>query len=340
MTDVSNKSPSKLLIDGPFNTTSLMQYTDGYLKLSHLLFAVIGIPLNVGVIGLIIGLKRLHSRRTFTWLGVGFANVFLLAVHLAKLDIIYLLPSPADEDVVCLSYLALLFSNVFSFVERRVCVKYSKWHKRHITSCWIVLAGQVGLFLLIFVTTKYVRQLVDTYSIQMQMRFLLDIKFYSNSVAIAFAVSFAGQAAMWTIPGWPRWTYPPARNDANELQTTRLFSSRNIENGLEETEVVDNEIIPEGSQERVSRLDAEAARTVNIIGLVHLISFVPSLVTLVYIFRCFQHAGQQHNPEETINCSASIPLFFYLRELVSLPCFSFSPIYFVYQSQDIRAALR
>ena len=333
-----NDEPSPQQLEGPLNTS--MMYMDGYLKFSHLLFAVIGIPLNLGVIVLIVGLKRLHLQRTFSWLGLGFANIFLLLVHLVELQAVHW-PSPFTEQLYAkvrgLPYVAILFSNFFSFLERHACVKHSKWYKRHITSCWMVLAGQIGSFTLICLIVKVGRYLIETFSFPSQIRFVLDMKIYSSFVLATFAVCATTELVLWILGCG--WTTPAKRDDGIEFRTTRI-TPRMLEDGIltqenAESGSKDSSPFVRIGEERVSCLDIESFHTVKIIGLAHLISYVPLLVTLSYSSGCLQ----QHIPEEANNCSMSLQILFYLRELVSIPCFSFSPVYFIFRSQDIRTAL-
>jgi len=53
-------------------------FMDEYLTSFHILFAVIGIPLNLLLAGFIIFLERLQSPRNFIWIGIGFSNIFIL----------------------------------------------------------------------------------------------------------------------------------------------------------------------------------------------------------------------------------------------------------------------
>ena len=136
----SNKESSSINGSHQTNFEELLNYfpyIDGYLKTSHLIMTAIGIPLNLGVIALVVGMKRLHLQRTFTWLGVGFANVFLLLYHLIELHSVSW-PSPVAKKICFairgLPYMVLLLGNLLSFLERQICIKYSKWYKLHITN--------------------------------------------------------------------------------------------------------------------------------------------------------------------------------------------------------------
>ena len=340
--DINNSSQNDDL-QGLLNASL---YIDGYLTISHLLCIVPGIPLNLGVIALIVGLKRLHSHRTFTWLGVGFANTFVLLFHLVELQVAYW-PSPAGEQLYAairgLPYTALLIGNFFSFLERHVCVKHSKWYKRHVTNCWIVVVGQFTFFIVVCFIIKAGSQLVTSFlSSQLEMNIWSDLKVYSSCLLAAFAVCIAAQVLMWTISGWNN---NAENNESGGIDFRR--TARHLESGIsaEDNEDIDN---PQANtfvrigQERISRLDVDAARTVKIISLVHLISFIPVLVTLAHVVEHCQQHGHFDIPEETnkMDCTTIVQIMYYMRELVSIPCFSFSPIYFVYQSRDICAALR
>ena len=314
-------------------------YIDEYLTISHLLSAIIGIPLNLGVIGLIVGMKRLHSQRTFTWLGAGLANVFLFLVHLVELQAVYFPSSAAGQLYAAtrgLPYVAILLSNVLSFLDRHLCVNCSKWYKRHITSCWKVLIGQMGalvIMCLIFIAARLLFA-----AIQSQIFDLLDVKM---CVVVTFVVGVGTQTVLWAIS---KWANPPKRTDHQiKLRTIRNINPCSLEDGsLAEGNELDNDSSSPFvliGQERVSRLDVEAYHTVMIIGLFNLISFVPVLVSLAHCGECLKL--QQRISEETkMSCNSSVQILIYLRELINIPCFSFSPIYFVYQSRDILTALR
>ena len=325
-----NESFQEQHLDKLFNT---FLYIDGYLQITHLLFPIIGIPLNLGVMALIVGLKRLHSQRTFTWLGVGLCNVLVLLAHLNEFLVVYW-DSPVAKQIYVtlggLPYAALLFSNFSSFLERNLCVKFSKWYKRHIKSCWVVLAGQIGFFLAVCIVIAAGRHLLVTFimsqSHQQQMPNISDLKIYSSCVLTAFAVCVATQVSMTIISRYTRST--KRRDEGIKFRT--IVPNLEVGVSMERKETICPFV--QIGQERISQLDVEAARTVNIIGLVHLISYIPGFVTLAHVIECFQQ-------NESSRCSRIIQMLYYMRELISIPCFSFSPIYFALKSRDIRKAL-
>ena len=71
-------------------------YMDDYLRASYR-FSAIGIPLNLAVIFLIVGLKLLHLHCIFTWLGVFFANLSLLLCHFFELQAVICMGSDTQE---------------------------------------------------------------------------------------------------------------------------------------------------------------------------------------------------------------------------------------------------
>ena len=223
--------------------------------------------------------------------------------------------------------IAIFASNFFSNVERHVCLNYSKWYKRYITNCWKDLAAQVmACLFILYIVSKFGRQWFASF--QSEIVNMLSMKIDGNSVLVIFAICFLAQMVLWTISPW---TCPPPETQDIELEIATVNNSCNTENVISN----DSPFVHIG-RNYSSRLDVEAARTSNIIGLVHLISFAPCFISWAHVVKCFQ----QHSPEDiSLKCSTTIQIFFYLRELVAIPCFLFDPIFLVYQNPEIRKAL-
>ena len=301
-------------------------YINGYLSISHLVFTSIGIPLNLFVMGIIIALKRLHLQRTFTWLGVGFSNLLVFALHLAELQAVHWPSSSADKLCALLKdlpYFSLILNHFLSFLERHLCIKHSNWCRRHITSCWIVLAAQFGSFVVFFVIFKG-RHLSNSFPLQWQMG-SADLAFGLYLALPTFVLCLTTQVALWAIS---RWAYPSAKD--NHIALRQFGGNAQDPQWMEENEG-SSPFVHIGC-ERVSRLDVEAARNLTASGLIIVIFFIPYVASLIHLAGCLA--------EEATSPDRAAQLFYYARELISIPCSSISPISFVIQSQDIRSALR
>ena len=316
-------------------------YLNDHLCVSHLVFASIGIPLNLCVITFVIALKRLHLKRTFTWLGIGFSNVFLFIAHLAEARAVYW-PSPSSDQLCALfsglPYLTILLSHFVSFLERHFCLKHPNWYKRHITSCWIVLSAHFGSFVVLCLIIKG-RHLFQPFPFLWQ----LGTSELTAGICIpltTFALCFFAQMTLWAIS---RWTYPSTR--VVNIALWSFNSIGNVEEGPPQVAAAENGTSSDAETvspfveidgERISRLDVEAARVLTFNGLIVLLFFIPPFLSLFHLVGCFQLIG-----EELIKCSANTAqLMYYLRELVSIPCSFISPISFFFQIRDIRSALR
>ena len=140
-----------------------------------------------------------------------------------------------------------------------------------------------------------------------------------------FVLCLAGQAALWAtscrahppIDG-PR--YPPAAILRNQFGDV----------------VIENPFIRIGD-DRVSRLDLEAAGTLSVSGIVVLVLFVPVVISVSLISDCIE--GKISSKIEFDQCTWKVQILYYTRELISFPCAFFSPLYFAFRSHDIRSAL-
>ena len=322
--------PSPSLLTASFNNST-------YLAACHLVFSVIGIPLNLYVIGIILALERLHLMRTFTWLGVGFSNVLVFIHNLVELQIVYW-PNPVADLLYTwfngLPYLFLKLNYIFAIVERHLCLKHPLFYKRHVTSCWTILAAtQTGSWTIvsIIVTQRY---FFEECPFDGQMG-PLDLKIAISMMLPICVMCIAAHLSLWsTCSG----DHPSARTA--RIMLRRLSNGRNVEENLDGStpdgaDAAQSPFVRIGG-ERVSRLDLEAARNLTINGLILLVVFVPVISCFALMVGCFDLVT-----EETADCASRyVELLLYVRELIYIPCSSISPISFVMQSRDIRSALR
>ena len=335
-TSASTPSPQQQWLINP--STDLK----GNLCVSHLIFASIGIPMNLCVVIFIIALERLHLHRTFSWLGVGFSNIFLFLSHLAEVQAVYWPSKAADQLCAWLTglpYLWILVSHFIWFLDRHLCHRHASWYKRHFASCRIVLAAHFGSFAILFLFVKG-SHICAAFPFQWQLG-RSELTVGIPVAFITFIVCLGIPIALWATSKLAHPSTTVAQNIA--LQSMNIRDNVEIGLSLEEEGIGEPRDVDETTSsfvhvngERVSRLDVEAASASTFESLVVLLFFIPPLISLIYLTLCFQKSG-----EEMTNCSSNAgQVMFYLRELVSIPCSSISPIGFVIQSRDIRIALR
>ena len=333
MTSNSSVPPGQWQLDSAL-------YLDYYVTVCHLICGIFGITINIIILAFIVGLRRLHLQRTFTWLGIGFSNCLLLAYNLMEIFATFG-PSPlAGKLCGFLSgwYTSSMMLNWFlSLVERYLCLKHSNWHRRHITSCWIILAGQAGCFAICLAVKS--RNLIFSSSEHWKN---YDLK-YGYLCFTAFVVGLVTLSIAWL--GSIRRHYLPAISFDQQLAIWHIQSQQHqqAENGQQVEIVQDIESQQERSPfviiggERVSRLDLEAARSIFIIFLVLLILTIPMVVSVIRLAVCLQwDLSLSTSPE----CKYWVKAMIYSRTLVVIHCFIIGPAIFVFLSRDFRSALR
>ena len=131
-------------------------FMDEYLTSFQILFAAIGIPLNLLLVGFIIFLERLQSPRNLIWIGIGFSNIFILVGFV--LEAIFSKMEPS-QSWLCynmiggLPFGSLVINLHLSLFNRHVNLHYSSWHKRHVTNRLIVTT-KIVCFILFFLIFK------------------------------------------------------------------------------------------------------------------------------------------------------------------------------------------
>ena len=305
-------------------------YLDDYLSVCHLVCAAIGLPLNLSIMTAVIGYQRLRCQRCFSWLGIGFSNLFILVYYLTEF-LSARWPSPITDELCALfnglPCPVLLLNYFLSFIERRLCLKYSNWYKHRVNNKWILIA-QIGSFLFLFLAFKG-RHLFGAAPLRWQWSFP-ELKVFCGFFLGGFVLCLAGGAAVLTISSRP---YPSIMADFE--MTMMRITTVNGESDSDHRPSFDNPFVQIG-EERVSKLDLEAARSLTISGVTLLLAASPALVALILLAECIQYGS----PEELSGCSQWAKCFYYLRELLPVHCSFVSPIVFVVYSRDIRGALR
>ena len=315
-------------------------YLDGYLCASHFTCAAIGIPINFLLMGFITGLERLRSQRHVIWLSVGFSNIFVLLFHLMEMLATHWASAPAEK--ICawlygLPYMALFLNHFLSFIERHLCLKHSKWYKTHVTNGWIV-SVQIGSFLLLGLIIKghlIFGSAQDRSGVQWKMN-PAQVGIVSSIILAWFILCLVGQTAVWIHTSRK---YPSAAVCRLRMQRLAVSSNGNVVQSIDDDVMDDNcssQFVQIG-EERISRLELEAGRSVTISGVALLITATPALVTLILVAACLTYYVPV---EELKSCSQLTKIFFYLRGLIPVYCSSIDPALFVTCRREIRSALR
>lgn len=313
-------------------------YLDDYLIVSHFTFAAIGIPLNVCVVGIFLGFRRLRSQRHFSWLGVGFSNIFLLVSHLLEALAAYSSSPIALQLCSCfldLAFPCLLLNYFLSLLERHFCLKHSTWHKAKVSMGWIVTC-QVGSFLILCLALKG-RHLLEAFPFQWQMS-PSDINVASSFIVAGFFMCIVAQAAVWTTSNQARFTF--VIDTGTELrqinEPSKEKSVTTVEDEREATcEKVSSPFVHIG-EKRISRLDLEAAHSLTISFVTLMIGTIPALVTLIFMAACIQATAPGVRPD----CIHLVVTVYYLREFILAHSAILSPIIVVSRSREVRSALR
>ncbi len=103
-------------------------YVDDLLYYSHIVAAVIGIPFNLFLIGIIVVLRRLRLCRNFTWIGIGLSNIYILIFELMVDVSVRWKSSPLTRST--LFWIAILcnatqsISLLLALLERHISITY------------------------------------------------------------------------------------------------------------------------------------------------------------------------------------------------------------------------
>ena len=311
-------------------------YLSDYLAIYHSITSIVGIALNVTVAGAIISWSRLHMQRNIMWLGVGFSNLLLLIFHLAEVLAVYWPISPVAADICAfisgLPNPALTLSGFINLVERRLCLRQPSWHKRYVTN-GLIVSVQVLCFAVLCLAIKG-RYIFGAAPLRWPMS-SWDFNLIVSFVVAGVILCLVGEISVWTLS---RQIYPPvvvefiAMNSLSSCESGDQQAEDGADNSSPRSN--DNPFVCIGN-ERVSRKDLEAARSVTI-GFGSLLGLsVPTLISLGFLAGCLNLSTD----ETTKDCSQWASFFFHARVLIALHVF-ISPVIFVLLSRDFRSALR
>ena len=309
-------------------------YLENCLSISHLLCIYLGIPYNIFVMTIVLFCRRFRSPRNFTWLGIGFSNVLILVYYLTESLAVSLESSVAGK--ICdllfgLPQLSLVLNHSLSLLERYLSIKYSKWHKRRITNnCWIIPPVQLALFFVLFLISKghhiFGFASLQWPPIQSDINQVITVLLFGVGICVAF------QAALWTISNQ---NYPELPSVAPVEIALQPLESNGMEEESPSEEIgrTQSPFVRIGG-ERISRLDLEAARSVNINGLLMALFVVPPLLGLVALARCRSAMSL------SLECAHLVAMSVYLREFVPTYCSFVSPTSFLSLNRDIRTFVK
>lgn len=106
-------------------------YVDRFLFICTTILTVVGILINMLVIGAIVFFKRLHFPRIVGWIGIGISNVFVLISHLMFVIAAHWETSTVSTRgfytwSILTSSFILTLNIVSTVLERCICITYHK----------------------------------------------------------------------------------------------------------------------------------------------------------------------------------------------------------------------
>ncbi len=109
-------------------------YIGDFLYVCQLIFVIVGIPLNLFLVGFIVILKRLHLQRNFIWIGVGISNIGVVVTHLMEYLSIRWRSSFSTKNLCAVLLILSIASQTWNFaiatIERHIFLTYPEWHKK------------------------------------------------------------------------------------------------------------------------------------------------------------------------------------------------------------------
>ncbi len=305
---------------------------DEYLIFIHVLFAVLGISLNLALAGIIIFVKRLHSPRNLIWLGIGMSNIFILIGFIVEAIFSQMNSSQAWLYYMKIAGLpsgSLILNFHLSLLNRYVSIHYHSWYKAHVTNRLIITA-QIVCFILFCLITKC-REFFDTRCLFEQMFSTADV-----SEIVGFVVAILILCLTCTIL-MVRKTKGVRPTDNHQIHYRH---QPNIENGSQAQPIVYDKIIniyfTQVGNETVSQLEMEAGRGVLISIVAFSFCVIPVMFSFGGLYICFQVSEDWFN-----TCSSWSRTSFYLRAVLlgahSCIC---NPLLFVLFSPDMSSFLK
>jgi len=347
----------------------VVHYIDEIIYMCDIIFSLIGIPLNLIVIGAIVLLKRLHLPRVLIWLGTGFSNILILTTSL-MVSLSVRLRSSSSTRI--LFFLAVVFSFcyqtlniIFSQLERHVCIYHPNWHKKLFTTTTIPII-QVTSFLV------PISMLIGIANLEAFQEFISP--FFSSWYFTLMATIVLGTLPIGLIGqlavsrALVRKIKCPPVEISSEIRPSpqSIFSldeenvdkigktiesknhypsplpkiSRNNEkqkNNIERESKVSSRFLYVGSN-RISRLDLDSHRTFSFLAKIYLVFvIITHLVSFAPVFGCLRW----FDDTDESRCTSFVQLFYYFSNILScLNSSILNPVGFVALSSDLTSCLK
>jgi len=308
------------------NLFDAVHYIDDFLYICDLISVIIGIPLNLVVIGAILWLKRLHLQRNFIWIGIGTSNVTILASHLVT-ELLVRLGSSASARALSMWFVALSTAtqtvNIsFAHLERYMCINHPKWHKILFTTTSIIVV-QLSSFVLLFLVLGLTN--IPIFQEHFLNRFFSSwgFKLVGSLFMGLFPLCLACQITIMRTPTRSKDNSDPVeksnRNRANKSSSHFLVVGNN----------------------RVSRQDFNAAQNTFLLSKVYLLFQTLTFISVALVISC---VIRDYSPvEETHDrkCSSFVQGFYYTCGISSVFYSSMvDPVAFVTLSNDLFSCLK
>ena len=339
---------------------------NAFVAISYVFCNVIGLPLNFVIAAFIVFLPRLHQTRNILWLGVAFSNVLVLLEHLVGFYAYQFQSEAANKIFALVTGLpcaSLMLNLFFSLVDRYVSVAHSAWYKRNVTITWVV-SSQIGCFSILSVLTKgpYLLDIIPLpiglTSIDMKIFSILGFTIFLlcavGQVIVYFKIKYylnleKDSATSLSSHRRAQHNYNAKQRQANNTQTAKFMGGESQEeNSLygflhnaaavslqNTTAIAPSPLFIQIGNQKISRLELDAARhAVDAVSL-FLVFFLPSLVTLS--FATFADCSSSNHLIRQ-ECSVYLWSLSYTRALVVFYTIV-NPIFFVKRSRDLIQAL-
>lgn len=294
---------------------------DDFLYFCHIIMVTIGIPFNILVIGIIVFFKRpYHLPRNFTWLGIEISNIFLLGTHLMEhLYVRWWSSSPSrglSTWLVPLSFAVQMCHFLLIAVpERFIFLTYPNWHKRRITTRFI-LTLQFGSYLFIFMVLVGVMMNLENYEEYMTQL----ISSWNFKLIASFILGFFPVILIVQV-GFVRFKTKQNFQNIKVINLNSLFEEQQQDCEMIGTD--DNQhqrisfLVHMEDTQQANPLELEAARSVYFITKVYLLFMAPICISFYIVSACLQDNADHY--DDNVNCSSYIRGFYYTAGLLS--CF-------------------
>ena len=328
----SNTSSSSSISYDHFLDT--VHYIDDFLCAWYITFAVIGIPLNLLLIGVIIFSKQLHLPRNFTWLGIGLSNVCLLAAYIV-LTVSIRWGSSSSIRSFCTWLIALSIASqslifLIALLDRHIFMIYPKWHMSYVT-IGRIMAVQMGSYFSVFlfgnVNLKIFGEFMSNFFCSGSFTMI------GTTIIGLFPLLLIGQLIIMKTKTQQHY---PSIEVVHVKKNIFPKQKRNREYRKSYFLLINNQ--------QVSPQEVETTKCIFLMGKIYLIFMVPRMILFAMVSLCVLISSAPGSFSESnvadAHCFSFIKVFYYTSAFLCIDSGFVNPLSLLFFSHDLLAVFK